>query len=1077
VAGWFKLGSLRSKIVAWSFIPTAIILMAVALFGIFSYRRVAEDLVVERNRELTRLTAGQLATELADYAEVLSVFGRAASVAPGDPAAMATELQEAHNRLVVFDGGVVVLNAHGVVQAADPPRPEIAGQDWSNRDYFRSMVRSPGPTFSNIVPDGAGGAPVIVVAVPISGVRGEFLGMSAGMFRLGATTISSFYGSIVKLRIGADATAYLVDQGGRVIYHGDAGRIGEDFSAQPAVQRVLSGQVEALRTVDVAGAEIVAAYAPVPGTPWGLVTEVSWQALLAPSRTDRFLQLGLLVLGVIIPAIVVSLAVGRITQPIRQLSDAAREVARGKFNRTVRASTGDELEELVQQFNRMSSDLSASYAALKASEERYELVIRATNDGIWDWDLRSNEVYFSPRWKGMLGYEDDEIRNDFDEWANLIVPEDRPRIMKAVQDYLDGRMAEYRLEHRLRHKDGQYRWVLTRGMAFRDAQGRPYRMSGSHTDITPRKLAEEALQERLAFERLTASVSTEFINLAPEKIDVGIQHALEAAGRLLGVERACVFLREDAGAICCAHEWHAGGGDDRRQTLAGLPLDTWPSLGEKNRAPEAVCIPDVEALPAAMQMEKHSLQAQGVRSMVLVPMAYRGEPVGFVGFADTHGPRTWSEDSIASLRIIGEIFVNALEHKRAQAALHHAYQTLERRVEERTHELAALNAITAVVSGSLDLEEIMRDALDKTLQVLGLEFGGAYRLQEAAEGSEEGAYLSLLTCRGLPERFARLASTMALADSPVETAAATGRPFVWLVEGAAIEHTIRRVLLSAGVCQVVSIPLMAKGRLVGSLQLGARQERSFTPDQLDLLAAIGQQVGVATENARLYEQAEQSAAMVERTRLARDLHDSVTQSLYSVMLYAEAAARTLTAGDQVAAADHLRELRDTAQEALREMRLLIFELRPSTLEKSGLVGALQARLESVEMRGGIRTEFQVEGRRGAEQLPLAVQDELYHIAQEALNNSLKHARAQRVSVRLDFRDDVTVLEVADDGVGFEPVAGLEGGGLGLDGMEERTQKIGGMLLIDSAPGRGTLVKVEVPRGGSDDIVHDPRVVD
>jgi signal transduction histidine kinase len=227
------------------------------------------------------------------------------------------------------------------------------------------------------------------------------------------------------------------------------------------------------------------------------------------------------------------------------------------------------------------------------------------------------------------------------------------------------------------------------------------------------------------------------------------------------------------------------------------------------------------------------------------------------------------------------------------------------------------------------------------------------------------------------------------------------------------------------------------------------------------LKTIGQQVGVAVENAHLYEQAEQAAAMAERNRLARELHDSVTQSLYSVTLYAEAAARLLTAGQHTEATHHLRELRDTAQEALREMRLLIFELRPPALEKSGLVAALQARLEAVEGRGGMLTELQVEGAQEADRVPLIIQEELFQIAREALNNVLKHAHALHVRVQVQFSDTVACLEVSDDGVGFDPVQIRERGGLGLPGMKERAQKIGADLQIRSDRGKGTSVRAMV----------------
>jgi signal transduction histidine kinase len=281
-----------------------------------------------------------------------------------------------------------------------------------------------------------------------------------------------------------------------------------------------------------------------------------------------------------------------------------------------------------------------------------------------------------------------------------------------------------------------------------------------------------------------------------------------------------------------------------------------------------------------------------------------------------------------------------------------------------------------------------------------------------------------------------------------------------------------RLLWAEGGRQGVSVPLMAKGRLVGAMQLLTGRPRTFSPEQLSLMVVVGQQVGVAVENARLYEQAEQAAAMSERTRLARELHDSVTQSLYSVTMYTEAAARLLTTGEEATAAKYLRDARDTAQEALREMRLLIFELRPPALEQSGLAGALQARLDAVEKRAGVQAELRVvgvEGMADAEWLPLAVQQELYHIAQEALNNSLKHAKAENLQVCLQLTDATVRLEVVDDGIGFDPTTAEARGGLGLPGMRERVQRIGGKLQIESVLGRGTTVSAEVPRGGENDI--------
>jgi signal transduction histidine kinase len=236
----------------------------------------------------------------------------------------------------------------------------------------------------------------------------------------------------------------------------------------------------------------------------------------------------------------------------------------------------------------------------------------------------------------------------------------------------------------------------------------------------------------------------------------------------------------------------------------------------------------------------------------------------------------------------------------------------------------------------------------------------------------------------------------------------------------------------------------------------ARQVAERTAELSRANARLEQEVAERIQVEQALRQTEREKATVdERNRLARELHDSVAQSMYGVTLVAEVISQLLSAGrvDQVPA--YLAELKGAAQESLAEMRLLIYELRPPVLEE-GLASALQARLEAVESRAGLETEFHLDR---APDLDAQVEAALYRIAQEALNNVLKHAQARRVAVSLIQDGQGVVLEIIDDGVGYDPAGTGHSGGLGLRGMEERVAEIGACLEIESAAGSGTTVRV------------------
>jgi signal transduction histidine kinase len=257
----------------------------------------------------------------------------------------------------------------------------------------------------------------------------------------------------------------------------------------------------------------------------------------------------------------------------------------------------------------------------------------------------------------------------------------------------------------------------------------------------------------------------------------------------------------------------------------------------------------------------------------------------------------------------------------------------------------------------------------------------------------------------------------------------------------------------------LGVPIVAAEGVIGAFYLTEKRgEQEFTPADQDLIELLAAHAAIAITNARLHERSRELSVVSERNRLALDLHDVVSQKLYSLVLTAEAAA-TLLDRDAEAARDQVVKLQGIARQALDELRSLIFELRPPDLVRDGLCGALRKHVEvlrrvqsvEVDMQGDLALE--PDPRRDAE---------IFRIAQEAMQNALRHAQPSQIVVRIGNTDGGLQLDVVDDGVGFDPnEPGLRSRRLGLTSMEERAQRIGGRLEIRSARGEGTTVHLDV----------------
>jgi signal transduction histidine kinase len=245
--------------------------------------------------------------------------------------------------------------------------------------------------------------------------------------------------------------------------------------------------------------------------------------------------------------------------------------------------------------------------------------------------------------------------------------------------------------------------------------------------------------------------------------------------------------------------------------------------------------------------------------------------------------------------------------------------------------------------------------------------------------------------------------------------------------------------------------------VIGMLSASHSQSDYYRLHHANLALAIANQAAIAIENARLYAQAQELAAVEERQKLARELHDSVSQALYGIALGLHT-ARIQLDRDPGALPESLDDLLSLADAALAEMRALIFELRPESLEREGLVAALAKQAAALQARHEIVVSTELCDEPN---LPPRTKQELYRIAQEGLHNTVKHARANKVTLRLEQTIDGITMEVRDDGVGFDPTASFPGH-LGLHSMRERVANLGGTFQFESTPGAGTRICVHLP---------------
>lgn len=394
------------------------------------------------------------------------------------------------------------------------------------------------------------------------------------------------------------------------------------------------------------------------------------------------------------------------------------------------------------------------------------------------------------------------------------------------------------------------------------------------------------------------------------------------------------------------------------------------------------------------------------------------------------------------------------------AGLTEAKVELEGRMLAHTDQLAVLYDVLAVASdmematassvGSLNM--VLSHSLQRVLTAVSAQAGTIHLL------NKNGEQFDLLATHSIPRPNSSFLDHLPTDDSLLHGILTAAKPT--LITNLPADTRSCHLASAMGHGMFLGIPMQQGGQAIGVLGIIGDDLSTISDEEIGLLKSLADQLVLVVENHRLRQQAQRLAIMEERNRLARELHDSVTQSLYSLTLFAGAAQRLMQTGRIQEVGGYITEMSDAAQQALKEMRLLVHKLRPPLLQQLGLARALQNRLSAVEVRAGIKTHLTVE--RELHLLP-ELEEVVYHVAQESLNNALKHARATEVWVEIFLQPDGGVrLEVRDDGRGFDWETAVAGGGLGLTSMQERVEAVGGSINYHSGADQGTTVTVCLP---------------
>ncbi len=431
-------------------------------------------------------------------------------------------------------------------------------------------------------------------------------------------------------------------------------------------------------------------------------------------------------------------------------------------------------------------------------------------------------------------------------------------------------------------------------------------------------------------------------------------------------------------------------------------------------------------------------------------------PAVFIGLFEVSRHTVFVEHQpmvIGNLLVFGVVLIGAFFFSRL---IFGVIERMQREIVRRNQELAALNSVALAVSESLNLDVVLYRALDKVLQVTAAESGEMFLLDEQTQEMVRQVHAGLF-----PEAFQEK-TRFRIGEGFAGAVAQSGEPIV-VADISQDPRLLRDKLRENGFHSLVIVPLKSKNVVIGAINIASLSPGRFTAEDTRLLTNMGNQIAVAVENARLYEKVQGMAALEERERIAREMHDGLAQVLSYVSAKTQAVKQLLSAGQKDQANVQLTELERVAQDVYADVRETILGLRSTASSERDMVSTLKEYVFRFSQMSRIRTELDISNGM-VPSLSTATELQVIRIIQEALTNVRKHSKANHAWVRISNDSAQIEIVIEDDGQGFD-ISHIRRGNwprFGLQTMKERAESVGGTLDIKSAPGEGAKVILRVP---------------